>query len=245
MKVIDLFENDEDRIDQIDMVGQACKPFLSEIKGTKEMIWSGRKMTNEFVQKMHFQRNRRPANTPKLVHELFDHEFDMQHGTKFRSQAFFVTGDLEVAENYGTPGLLFPIGDFKYCWSPKVGDLYEYLIKEKYDLTVVKNMVEYGFKQQLHADSGSERLEKWWNNGGDFQAERFVRMVVKNMYQTNGLKEAISSKKEIMLHCPQGAYWINIDQDFTREEMEHMKYRWGLDVNNLDHHFQKHYAGYA
>ena len=73
--------------------------------------------------------NRKPRNTGKYEHDLVDEWFDAEFGMAARSMAVFCFGEMgrRDTRDYGSEAVIFPIGDFKYVWSPEVGDLYQAL----------------------------------------------------------------------------------------------------------------------
>lgn len=121
----------------VETVYKNCMPFIKEYLKyfkpnlTDDMLWSGRK-GNKVMDTKAIRKDRKPVNTEPEHHEAFDDEFLKQHGERFRSNAVFVTGDLKQAEGYGDSVYgVFPIGRYKYCWSPTVRDLFN-LVEENY-----------------------------------------------------------------------------------------------------------------
>lgn len=72
------------------------------------------------------RKNRLPKNTPLEVHERADKWFETKFGVRYRSQAVFVTSRQFIADGYAASPQhvvrVIPLGDYRYCWSPKVYD---------------------------------------------------------------------------------------------------------------------------
>jgi hypothetical protein len=80
------------------------------------------------------RKDRKPRNTPLPIHTRSDDWFYSRFGTRYRSQALFVTSRLSTASCYATyetinasPAVavvrVIPLGPYTFCWSPKVNDL--------------------------------------------------------------------------------------------------------------------------
>jgi hypothetical protein len=151
-----------------------CKPFLKEWfanypKHVK--IWySGRYTESDFFIK-NVRTDRRPMNTGNIAHYNLDNYFKEKFGFKARSNVIFVTGYMNEASMYGTPYMIFPIDTYRYIWSNKIDDLYDY----------------------------SQYFNKVDKNGNPMFDKKAKSLL--NTYSSTNLKQAIESRKEIMLNC--------------------------------------------
>jgi hypothetical protein len=68
--------------------------------------------------------DRTPVSMPLDAHKRIDDCFEKQFGLRFRSRSLFTTGNLTTAASYGEVRSVVAIGDFCFCWSPHVADLY-------------------------------------------------------------------------------------------------------------------------
>jgi len=117
------------------MLKADCKPYLSILKRTDKMLCRGTDSppkTNIYEDEVYYfkrkpRKDRRPLSTGPLVHKQLDDLFKKKFGWKVRSEGVFVNSDYGTASGYGHTYFFFPIGQFKYVWSPKVGDLWIYL----------------------------------------------------------------------------------------------------------------------
>jgi len=73
------------------------------------------------------RKDRRPRDLHVDLHQQADEWFKNKFGVPYRSQAVFVTSSRFVAENYaadkGFVARIIPIGNYRFCWSPKNSDL--------------------------------------------------------------------------------------------------------------------------
>lgn len=120
-----LFENMESsRIP--DIIMKDCKLFIDELKKTRkdDFIYRGTKKGVFNLKKIKPRKNRKPMDMPEVLHNLFDNLFYKEFKWKSRSEGVFVASDPSILGPYGTPYLFFPIGKYKYVWSPSIEDLF-------------------------------------------------------------------------------------------------------------------------
>lgn len=134
MKLADLFEQDagfnsaelEEVKDAIATIKRDCKPFLDQLGGN--LMYRGSRSQNHGPTRLFSKRgvrtNRRPTNTDPHVHDQMNDWFEKKFKIKARSETVFTTGRFADAKGYGTVYCIFPIGDFKFIWSPKIDDLF-------------------------------------------------------------------------------------------------------------------------
>jgi len=118
------------------MIKKDCKPYLSILRKTCGMLYRGtlknvpsdaESSNGVYYFKKKPRMDRKPVDMPPLTHQTLDKLFYEKFGWKPRSEGVFVTGDRGTAAGYGKSFLFFPIGDFKYVWSPKVPDLWTWI----------------------------------------------------------------------------------------------------------------------
>lgn len=133
----------------------------------------------EFLER-EVRTNRRPLdNTPKM-HDLLDKWFVDKFGFPARSGSLFCFGSSERgrrnAAGYGSLYLIFPIGDFKYVWSPKVFDLF---------------LFTGGLSIESSSEDEDEKNRK----------AHFYEMLESFSYTNKELETAITLGNEMMIHC--------------------------------------------
>ena len=155
------------------LIEKDCQPFLKAIGGdiNKFSIFRGIKKTKKEFFKKKVRKDRKPSDMFKLGHDILNDLFQKKFKIKCRSECLFVTGDPKFAKGYGKVYTIYPIGNFKFYWNPKIEDLFADAPKESFDFKV-----------------GEEKLIK-------------IFEPIVNGYQTTNLKKAIKSKNEIMIDC--------------------------------------------
>lgn len=125
------------------LINYHCKQFVRDSGKTgfikKGMKWDsiGEIQTTEdaethllqFAHKI-VKADRSPLDNSKLAHDTMDKWFEEEFGVKARSSSVFVYGesvDVQDLTAYGQPCIIFPVGNFTYEWSPKIGDPFDAL----------------------------------------------------------------------------------------------------------------------
>jgi len=171
-------ESDErERSDLINDIHDKCNKFLKLSLGLP--LYRGKKGYSIEKYKIITSRtDRTPVDMPIEYHELLDEQFESEFGWKARSEGVFATHDFRQANAYGMVYFFFPIGDFKYIWSPKIRDLYIHL-------------------DQI-ADGEMERAKSTIN------IERVMKSSIEDIVDTyidNKFMSAIKSEHEITFKC--------------------------------------------
>jgi len=126
-------------IESLTLIYDKCYPFIKELlqykfKPNDDLLYSGRDKTADYF-KGRVRSDRKPRDINEEIQELFDKEFYKRFKVRFRSNSIFCTGDYEQASSYGSNVYaIFPIGKYKYAWSPVVYDLFTDIVDNpKYD----------------------------------------------------------------------------------------------------------------
>ena len=128
----------DDQYDEVvKMIIRDCKPFLEQSYGTDYLMYRGVQglhkegIRNELGGVMYGKKtvrfDRAPLSSLKPDHEAINAWFRENFNVSARSAAMFVFGEKagnRILSSYGTPCIVFPIGEFQYIWSPNVRDLY-------------------------------------------------------------------------------------------------------------------------
>jgi hypothetical protein len=121
----------------VNMIRSDCKPFLKEMKKAGQFLyrgyndpnditWSFNKDKIQYFKKV-VRKDRKPRDMYQSVHEKLDKLFMEKFGWKVRSNSLFCTGDRTIALGYGALFIVFPIGKFRYVWSPEIYDMWTWL----------------------------------------------------------------------------------------------------------------------
>lgn len=163
-------------------------------------------------------KNRRPLTTPIAIHTAADEYMEKQFGVKFRSQSVFVSPDAGIAEEYSRKTfLVFPIGEFKYLWSPTVQDFYYIAQRDGADVLItVANenpdlLTELGLdaKEFDGAQSNAARYHQTVATWNRLKSEKKAEIIKDWLeaghgeYSSTGLHDAIrhDPASEIMIAC--------------------------------------------
>jgi hypothetical protein len=127
-------ETDESQYEEVyKMLIKDVNPsFFAAIKKTKEFIYRASKtpFSNLFTKKKMWL-DRKPFDTPKKVHDEFNRIFMSLFGWPVRSGVFTTSLQNHL---YGDPYIFFPIGSYKFVWSPDIDDFYD-----EYETARMKN----------------------------------------------------------------------------------------------------------
>jgi hypothetical protein len=115
----------------IKLIAKKCKPFLTEAgpypmfrgiakaKVTKD----GYQVRIEEIKFTKHPTGRPPRDSAVNFNILFDAMIDCAFNIKdVRTHSVFASGNPAIAGGYGTEHVIFPVGNFKYIWSPRVAD---------------------------------------------------------------------------------------------------------------------------
>ena len=164
-----------------------CQPFL---KQSDRVYYRGSNSANvaKMIQFVRPRSNRRPKDMPQHVHDALDKSFKKYFGWKVRSEGVFAGDRTGVIGQYGSLFLFFPIGKFKYVYSPYIKDLYMH-INDKISGDL-----------RFHADPDNDKLEK---HDTDLLDE-----LVRTEYEDKGLSGHIDGV-EVSFYCPNGYYMVD------------------------------------
>lgn len=181
MKLFELHgENPDEHAEVIATLQKDCKKFLDEVNVTgNTQLWRGTDdvPTGTGFTKMKMIHNRLPMSTKHHIHDFLNDFFQDKFGWKARNGVFCM-GNINGVKAYGPPYAIFPIGNYKYIWSPDVDDVFSDIVSDyPRDEALAKNHVY----PQL-----GERLKKIDWRTDDME-------VALNEYPD----------KEIMLHAPE------------------------------------------
>jgi hypothetical protein len=196
MKLTSLYESNSDLSleEAVKIFHDECKPFQKEIgfDGTFDFETLKRGMKNKpklFIGNV--RPDRRPSDTPLPIHEFMDNWFYKKFGVKFRSNAMFVTKSRGSAQIYGDVYIVFPIGEFKYCYSSTIDDLY----------ATIANKIESKLSS-YYAPLTKEKFNDFLSDDDNlkFALDIVEKILTESKYVDNDLKY-VSYYPEIMINC--------------------------------------------
>lgn len=106
-----------------------CGPFLSQMGGLKNVLYNplyrGMRSGEEYILVKSPRNDRDPKDSDPLLHEMTIKAIDEAGGIANRDDSFFGVHDHSIAERYGTPFLMFPMGRFHSTYLKGITDLTE------------------------------------------------------------------------------------------------------------------------
>ena len=180
----------------IALIKRDCQPYLSQVKDPmmlrRGVARKGDRMA--FGKKQAHLTGRNPRGVQmKKHHEAVNKYFTSEFGLPFRN-GVMASGDQMMVGVFGTDVAVFPIGEFKFLWSPNVRDLNDQIIMKWADEVLHSN---------LHRRKEESKLIDLISNSG---------------YQTTDLQAAIESKNEVMIWVEE--YYTldnNVDRDLVKK----------------------------
>jgi hypothetical protein len=146
LKTYKIFESSDPYKDLKKIILEKCQPFIELSKSCDIPIKLWRGVSEDFIRtkakevcyltyEVSHISNRKPTDTPNILHERLNKEFENKFGWPVRNGVFCLP-DKGIAQTYASissdklnkfdypePYFFIPIGEFKYCWSPKYHDL--------------------------------------------------------------------------------------------------------------------------
>ena len=208
--------NESDNLyDIIDMIKNDCKPFLKEImpifKRTGGWLYRGMTVRDNFSQK-EVRQSRMPMSTEDFAHNYIDDQMYRKFGIKGRTNTVFCSLDDEEAWGYGdTVCLIFPIGQYKYLWSPKVNDATLYIggqVDYKWQSSI-QTYINFISDKERAGRSNTQIINDIIANN-----EKILDKMV-DTYKTTGLSK--SRGHEIMVQCRSYYYISDVMKDTVND----------------------------
>jgi hypothetical protein len=130
-----LNEEQTDLQSLVNMLKRDCKPYINAIKSCRGFLYRGYSSTTSLSNwgegPIYFRKTTRMDRKPKDMypgtHDKLNKLFYKKFGWKPRSEGVFCTSDRGTTSGYGDTFFLFPIGTFKYVWSPEIEDLWTHI----------------------------------------------------------------------------------------------------------------------
>lgn len=135
------------------------------------------------------RQNREPLDTPRQISTWVDDAFEEIFGWKPRSQGLFCTGSLFQTTDYGQAFQIFPMGKFKYVWSPDITDMIAPIKRISRELKI-----SYPGGPVSHITATKEQLAEFNERIREFITEKYI---------DENLHDAIGKHREIMFSCKQ------------------------------------------
>jgi hypothetical protein len=214
-----------------------CGPYLkllSKHKFTRMLYRGSKNPFNGNITKVIPRKNREPKDMPQKLHQVLDAHFHKKFGWKARSEGVFVNPSQEMVKEYGASNLFFPIGKFKFVWSPKIGDLYSDFGMNDYKDLGVHDYYEYrniwwhekfqgAYVDDYHGFKKANTIEYFKELNKDLAKELISKQIKNtvNSYDSKNMSKLLASKNEASFKCD--AYYMvwcdewRLQQELARE----------------------------
>lgn len=218
----------EKTINELKKLKKDCSSYInSYIDNGDSVIYRGtRKKLESPLSKFSVRKDRTPSDVPLITHEILDEAFDKLVGIKARSKTLFGAQTIAMAEDYGNPYIIFPIGEVDIVTSNEVDDLYSALKENRLVLdkkklkTRVNELISTGLNDKEHIKfllsriSLNKLIEAYEDMLEDLDdldiSEEDVNEFIVNCtadvlkdngyFRTDALKN-ISTDSELMINC--------------------------------------------
>lgn len=204
LKYLKKYENYKNYVQaKLDDIFEECTDFINEIKPCHRLLYRGSFYIDYDIERFNNQTNfREPLSTDPIVHELLNEEFLKIFGWKVRNGAFTYLSDTNMNmpfNNYGDDNyIIFPVNGYKYCWSPKITDMFgEYT-------DYMNGDIFFNFNEEIY----KEKIEDW-----------ISELKIDKLFKDNDICKA-KIDNEISF---KGDYYL-INKDYKREIIKRI---WG------------------
>jgi len=196
--------------DLISILKKDCKKFIKFVGlyNPPALVYRSIKGSNDDYTTRTPRTNRKPTDTPLYVQEIMDVLFYERFGWKPRSGGVFTaTGGFE---GYGVPHVFFPIGDFKFVWSPEVRDLFIDLNK----LHLYKIEMRHPYKNSSKRKNSREFYE---------EIRKALKPLIDSFYQNEKYNLAFNEEREIVWKCKKyhlvNIHYFNFHKETLMKEL--------------------------
>lgn len=198
-----MIDSEDDYTTIYNIIKEHCQPFLEMIDYDlyNNVIYRGMDRFEDPISLMKVRKDRKPLATNVEVHRLADNYFKKKFNISARSGSVFVTSSFSTASEYGRPVVCFPVGEFKFVWSPNTNDMYGLFVGQ----------METGIRK-LAATDNKDAAQEYVDSVLDY-----------HQYTDENLVAAINSHNEIMIECD---YYIVVQ---TGVFQRMAKYSIGID----------------
>jgi len=181
-----------------------CQPFLNEVNNNpfKHKLFRGVSRdadtswadVKQYIHKPIRLENRTPRDASQEFHDGLNKWMTTNFGAPFRN-AMFCSGSKFQTHDYGDEYMIFPVGDFKFLWSPSIKDVWSEFAGP--------------FRNHLRKNLEAQDPHTPFNNVNEI-ADDWFDNYFNGDYSNRNLKLAINSRKEVMIRA-KSFYGIQFD----------------------------------
>jgi len=201
----------------VEILLRDCRPFLAAVDyDLRDPLVRGVQIAPTSIVAVKTNKNRKPVDMPQIVTDAIDDYFQETTGVRWRTTSVFATSNEHAAMFYGPLYAVFPIGEFHYCWSQRVSDLFNNL-----DNQLSKYKLRYRSFQENLDVMGEESAEDAANRKLAFELLHDTIMPGFGYQVDTDIKEAMAmANSEVMILCDKyylvGTHIINQVRDLIK-----------------------------
>lgn len=192
----------EDEINNIiTSIRRDCQPFIQQSDRERPLyrgIQVDAEIRNQPFSKFSVHIKRNPLTMGKGLYNIINKGFKFGGFKARRDNSIFCTANQDTAQNYGTPFIVFPIGNFSFTWSPIIKDMYttsrwSEIFQDVYDASNTNN----GW-------FALRKMQPDWPLYKDMIKHADYNKLGNNLryfYKDTDLREASDRSTEIMISC--------------------------------------------
>ena len=215
--------------EMISKIKTECAPFIKNNYGdlfSLNCLYRGvsaRDKTMHGFIKGTQRSDRRPKDSPTRWHNIFNTYLMDEFNTPYRSSAIFASPSFSLAATFGAVYSIFPIGNYKLCYSPIIDDPTEELLTPTFNPRLIAPLDNYGdisiaLKQldlvddSFDKDAVWETVENLWKSYYAGNTE-FEELLMRFIFPAMKYQESLSYNSvhgEVMLYAPNGYYGIQV-----------------------------------
>lgn len=120
-----LEEQTDKKTELLKFLNSHCTKILKELSGDLLFRAVHKRVPEYEVFHSHLE-NRKPTDTDPKDHNFFNELFIKEFGWPCRNGVFVNAHGSTESSLYGKKYIFYPIGDYKYVWSPKTSDLFSF-----------------------------------------------------------------------------------------------------------------------
>jgi len=155
-----------------------CKLYIDDWRksGAKDFLYRGTRRPGIYfgIKSSHVKSGRLAKDTSQETHNILNDLFKKRFKWYVRN-GVMTTGNISDASSYGTVYLFFPIGKYKFVWSPKVDDLYSEIDVEYKHMYSFDEYYGSDIRYDWEEEYGKDRKGHWEYDGEEIDNTEDLR----------------------------------------------------------------------
>lgn len=163
--------------EQKQLIAQRCKPFLQELENYDHLLLCVLPILDVDSNNIAIIKGYEYDNSriPSYLKDAFNDIFEKYYGYPYCKGIHCYFVDQPIPQNH-KQYIVFPVGDFNYCWSPDITSIFDYYVSHTSETRID---YEYTYSEVIG----------------------YVDNEVRYKYVNNQIIDAIDTFNEIMVYC--------------------------------------------